>query len=313
VQAVAVAARLGLADLVASGPRTVDDLARATNTNANSLTRLLRALVSLGVFLQDESGKVQNNALSDLLRSDDARARRPWALWLGAPYLWRSLGTLEEVIHRGEPSFDRIHGEGFYEYLASHIDDGAVFNTCMDASSPKAASALVAAYDFSRFSRIVDVGGGQGAILKHILASNPGLQGILFDFPNVVAGADSLRTGELATRCEIVGGDCRQAVPGGDIYLIKGVIADSNDQDALAILRSCRKAIQAGGTLLIADTIFTPSSRPEETLMDLLMMTLTHGRARTEAEYSALLQQAGFSLSRIITLPRFSIIEGRAT
>src|SRR5947209_2279725 len=279
VQAVAVAVRLGLADLVASGPRTVDELARATNTKADSLARLLRALVSLGIFVQDESGRFQNNTLSDFLRSDDVTGRRAWALLLAAPYLWRSLGGLEEVVRSGEPAFDQIHGEGLYEHLASHIDDGAVFNTVMDATSESAASAMVAAYDFSRFSRIVDVGGGQGAILQHILASNPGLYGVLFDFPIVVAGADSLRTAEFATRCEILGGDCRQAVPeGGDIYLIKGIIADSNDQDALTILRNCRAAIQPGGTLLIVDTIFTPSSRPEETLMDLLMMTLAHGR-----------------------------------
>src|SRR5437868_1274355 len=105
VQAVAVAARLGLADLAASGPRTVDDLARATNTNANSLTRLLRALVSLGIFVQDESGRFQNNTLSDFLRSDNGTARRAWALLLGAPYLWRSLGELEEVVRSGQPAF----------------------------------------------------------------------------------------------------------------------------------------------------------------------------------------------------------------
>ena len=118
VQAVAVAARLGLADLAASGPRTVDELARATNTKADSLARLLRALVSLGIFVQDESGRFQNNTLSDFLRSDDVTGRRAWALLLAAPYLWRSLGELEEVVHSGEPAFDRIHGDSMNTWPA---------------------------------------------------------------------------------------------------------------------------------------------------------------------------------------------------
>jgi hypothetical protein len=162
---------------------------------------------------------------------------------------------------------------------------------------------IVAAYDFSAFDRIVDVGGGAGALLHGILSANPKLRGVLFALPSVVAGADRLRSGSLAARCEIVGGDMFQSVPeGADAYLMRVVIHDWSDEDALKILKNCRKAILAHGKLLLVDSVLKPINQPDPgRFNDMSMLALTAGgRERTEDEFGDLLQQAGFKLDRVI-------------
>lgn len=311
VQAIHVAARLALADLVASGPRSIDELADATHTHGPSMARLLRALTSLGIFVQDTTGRYQQTALSDTLRSDHPESIRPFAMMLGSHFVWKSCGTLEETARTGHPSFERIYGAPFFEYMAGHPDDAAVFNAAMSAS-PDYLAAIVGAYDFSRFERIVDVGGGHGRLLSAILSANPGLRGVLYDLPGVVAGASALREGPISQRCEIVGGDFFKEVPAGaDAYILKGIIHDWNDEAALKILKNCRRAIRPDGTLMLVETVLTPSTDPETALMDMLMMVLTSGRERTESEFRLLLQEAGFSMVQVIRAARVSIIESR--
>jgi hypothetical protein len=311
VQAIHVAARFALADLVASGANSIEELAEATHSDGSSMGRLLRALTTLGIFVQDTTGRYQQTALSDTLRSDHPESVRPFAMMLGAHFVWKPCGALEETLRTGQPSFERVFGAPFFEYLAGHSDDAAVFNAAM-SSSPDYLAAIVGAYDFSKFERIVDVGGGHGLLLAGILSANPRLCGVLYDLPAVVAGASALRQEPISQRCEIIGGDFFKGVPAGaDAYLLKGIIHDWNDEAALKILKSCRRAIHPDGRLLIVDAVLTTSTDPTTALMDMLMMVLTSGRERTESEFRSLLQEAGFSMVQVIRAVRVSMIESR--
>jgi SAM-dependent methyltransferase len=178
----------------------------------------------------------------------------------------------------------------------------------MTQGTQRSSEALPAAYDFSRFERLVDVGGGEGGLLRGILEATPRLHGVLFDLPSVVAGAASILKGEIAERCQIVGGDFFESVPGGaDAYLMKGIIHDWPDDDAAKILRNTRRAIRPGGTLLLCESTVDSSSYPAG-LMELLMLVLG-GRERSEAEFRALLAATGFSLTRVIPTEMHSLIE----
>ena len=310
VQAIHVAAQFALADLVARGPKSIKELADATHTHGSSLGRLLRALTSLGIFVEDTTGLYRQTALSDTLRTDHPESIRPLAMMLGAHFFWKPSGALETV-RTGQPSFERVYGAPFFEYLAGHPDDAAVFNAAM-SSSPGYLAAIVGAYDFSKFERIVDVGGGHGLLLAGILSANPRLRGVLHDLPGVVAGASGLRQEPISQRCEIIGGDFFKGVPAGsDAYMLKGIIHDWDDEAALKILKNCRRAIHPDGRLLLAETVLSPSTDPASALMDMLMMVLTSGRERTESEFRSLLQEAGFSMMQVIRAARASIIESR--
>lgn len=232
-------------------------------------------------------------------------------MMLGAHFFWKPTGELEEAVRTGQPSFERVYGAPFFEYLAGHADDAQVFNAAM-SSSPDHLAAIVGAYDFSRFERIVDVGGGHGLLLARILSANPRLRGVLYDLPAVVAGASALRQQPISQRCEIIGGDFFKGVPAGaDAYILKGIIHDWNDEAALKILKNCRRAIHPDGRLLVQEAVLTRSPDPTTALMDMLMMVLTSGRERTESEFRSLLQEAGFSMVQVIREARVSIIESR--
>jgi hypothetical protein len=311
VQAIHVAAKFALADLIASGPKSIEELADATQTHGPSMARFLRALTSLGIFAQDTTGRYRQTALSDTLRSDHPESIRATAMMLGAHFVWKPSGALELTVRTGEPSFERVYGAPFFEHQAAHPDDAAVFNAAM-SSSPEYLAAIVGAYDFSKFERIVDVGGGHGLLLARVLSANPQLRGVLHDLPAVVAGASALRQEPISQRCEIIGGDFFKGVPGGaDAYMLKGIIHDWNDETALQILKNCRRAIHPDGTLLLVESVLTPSTDPATALMDMLMMVLTSGRERTESEFRSLLQEAGFSMVQVIRAARVSIIESR--
>jgi SAM-dependent methyltransferase len=314
-QAIAVAAKLGIADLLKEEPRTAEELANATKAQASSLNRLLRLLTSVGIFAEDANGKFQQTPLSELLRSDHPRSTQAFAIMSGSEFFWRPWGELHAAVMSGRSAFEHVFGARFFEHLAAHPNDAEVFNAGMTSASINDAAAVVAAYDFSRFDRVVDVGGGHGALLRAILSANPKLRGVLADRPAVVAGAEALRTGAMADRCEFTVVDFFSSVPGGaDAYIMRWIIHDWNDEDSLKILRNCRRAIRSDGTLLIVDAVLKPPNEPDPgKLMDLNMLVLAPGgRERTEADFAALLRQADFSLTRVIpTAGTLSIIESR--
>lgn len=306
-QAMHAATKLGIADLLASGPKSVAQLAGDSGAHPSSLECLLRALSTLGVFAITPDGRFCNTTLSDVLRTDHPESQRASALFLPAAFLWRPLGELHETIRSGEPAFQRIFGQHFFDYLASHQRDAATFNAVMTEGIGWTSSALLAAYDFSRFRSLVDVGGGEGALLRDILSATPGTHGVLFDLPQVVSSASAVLTSDVGARCQVVGGDFFNSVPeGGDAYLLKGVIHDWPDRDAIKILRNTHHAMGPGGTLLLVENVID-AHRPAG-MIELLMLVIG-GRERTEADFRSLLAAAGFAINRIVPAEGTSVIE----
>jgi SAM-dependent methyltransferase len=313
-RAISVAAKLGIADLVAEAPKTVDELARATKAHASSLRRLLLMLASIGIFAEDSSGRFRHTPLSETLRTDDPQSMRNYAVLCGEPWVWKPWGELYDTVLTGEPAFDLMYGTSHFDYLADHPDDAAIFDAATSSFAPLVLPEILAAYDFSRFERVVDVGGGQGGLLHGILSANPKLRGVLADLPAVVTGATALRTGAIAERCEIVGIDFFEAVSErADAYMMKAIIHDWNDEAALKILKNCRRAIRNNGKLLLMEHVLKPPNEPDPgRFMDLTMLVLLTGRERTEIEFAALLRAGGFSLTRVIpTTGLLSIIESQ--
>lgn len=307
-QAIYAAVKLGLPDLLSAGPKTATELASKCGAHPATLERLLRALTSLGMFERTAGGSYGNTPLTEVLRTNHPQSQRDGAMFLTAPFLWRPLGELAESVRTGEPAFERVFGQSFFEYLAGHPDDAALFNRVMTHGVAFTSPALLKAYDFSRFERLVDVGGGQGALLRDILAANPRLKGVLFDLPQAVAGADEILRGEIAARVQVVGGSFFDSVPeGADAYIMKGVIHDWEDEDAARILGCVRRAIRADGTLVLVESLVDSVERPAG-LADLLMLVIG-GRERTEADFRRLLASAGFALARVIPTEASSLIK----
>jgi hypothetical protein len=309
-QAIHAVAKLRIPDLLASGPKAVSALASESGAHAPTLERLLCVMTAFKMFACTPDGRFQNTPLSERLRSDYPGSRRDSAMFLPAAFLWRPLGELYESLRTGEPAFQRTFGLSFFEYLNTHPDDAAVFNRVMTQGIAWTTPALLAAYDFSRFERLVDVGGGEGALLRDILVATPKLHGVLFDLPEVVARASEILTGDISARCQIVGGNFFDSVPeGADAYVLKGVLHDWPEEDAARILRNTRRAIHRDGTLLLIEGVVDLGSRPIGP-MDLLMLVIG-GRERTQAEFRSLLAATGFSLARIIPTQASPLIECR--
>src|SRR5262245_2733565 len=309
-QAIYVAANFGIADKLVDGLRTIDELLTPTSPHRISLLLLLRACTSMCDFRGPVSGKFENTELSNTLRSDVSGSVRPWAIFLSSPFNWKLWESLEDTIRTGEAAAQRVYGKPFWEYLAENPANAAVFNAAMSSRSEIVGAAIVAAYDFSQFSKIVDVGGGQGRLLHSILASAPSVQGILYDLPEVVANAVFLESDVATGRAKVVGGSFLENVPAGaDGHILSGVINDWNDNDALKILRNCRQAISNNGRLLLATSIAKPPTAPADrgNFMDVYMM-LYGGRDRAEADFRSLLNDSGFSLLRVIPTPTLTFI-----
>ncbi|MDY3553472.1 methyltransferase [Gemmata sp. JC717] len=301
-QAVSVVARFKLADQMAAGPKTAAELASAAGLNANHLYRVLRALAGLGV-LSAEGERFALTPVGEFLRSDVPGSMRAIATYVCDPWSWKPWGDLAGSVKAGAPVFDRMFGEGVFDYLAKHPDEAATFNEGMTGFSQQAAATMLKAYDFTPFGTIVDVGGGHGAILRAVLGAAPSARGIVFDAPQVAAGADEpIRAAGLADRCKAEGGDFFQSVPaGGDLYILKHIIHDWNDAKATQILKSVRAAIPATGKLLLVEMVVPPGFAPHFAhVLDLEMMVVCDGKERTEQEYRELLARAGFRLTRIV-------------
>jgi hypothetical protein len=312
-QALYVAAELGLADLLKDGPRHYTDLAKAAGVQADPLKRILRALASVGVFAEGEPGRFELAPLGAFLRSDVPGSMRAMARMFGADWHWRAYGDILYCLDTGQPSFEHVFGQGLFDYFTRHPEAGQLFNEAI-AGPPSEKHPAVAAYDFSACKLIVDVGGGYGGFIISVLKANPNATGVLFDLPSVVEGAKArLEGANLSGRCRRVGGDFFQAVPeGGDVYFSENVIHDWNDEKALAILKTIHRAMPAHGKLLLFEMLIPPGNDPFfGKLLDLEMMVLVGGKERTEAEYGALYEAAGFRLTRIIpTSSPLSLIEG---
>jgi hypothetical protein len=311
-QIIYVASKLGIADLLDNGPQGIRALAESTETHAPSLYRLMRALAGLGVVIQNEDGDYETTALGRCLVGGSPGALRARAILNGEEW-YAAWGGLLQSVRTGETAFNHIVGKPFFDHLAANPKGAAVFNEAMASSTEGAARAVADSYDFSGFKTIVDVGGGTGAFLAGILQANPQARGVLFDQPNVVASAGGLlKSAGVADRCDVVGGDFFEAVPGGgDIYMLSWIIHDWDDDHSTAILKNCRRAMAHDARLLVIEQVIPPGNEPSPSkLYDLHMLVLSGGRERREDEYGDLLTASDLQLARIIPtgVPR-SVLE----
>ena len=298
-QAIHVAASLGIADLLADGTRTSDDLANEAGADPETLYRLLRALASVGVLHEGDGRLFSLTPVGELLRSDVPGSLHGWAAYAGRPYFWAAWAELLHSVRTGENAFRHVHGQDIWSYRADRPDESMLFDAAMKALTEASNAALIDAFDFSRFETLVDVGGGNGALLADVLASNPALRAVLFDQAHVVAGADQvLEAAGVADRCRIESGNFFEAVPeGGDAYLLKSIIHDWEDEDSSAILRVVRAAMPEGAALLVVERdLGAPNEDAPAKFSDLNMLVGPGGRERTQDEYAALLESTGFRL-----------------
>jgi hypothetical protein len=292
VRAMAV---LGIADHLAEGSRTVAELAEATGTNPSALARLLGTLAALGLCAEDGPGKFRLKPIGEFLRADVPGSAQPFAVGMMAPYVERAWHELPEAIRTGQPVFPHVHGLGYWDYLAAHPEEGARFDAAMSGGAERAQT-LMAVRDLSELGTLVDIGGGQGLLLATALAAFPNLRGVLFDRPDVLSGAEAILAG-VRDRCDLVGGDFFEAVPaGGDAYVLASTIHDWQDEQAVAILRTCHRAMAPGARIWLIERVLTPDCSDYFTrLHDLLLLVLFGARERTVDEYCALLETAGFT------------------
>lgn len=311
-QGIYVAAQLGVADLLTDRPQTSRELAAATGTHAESLYRVLRMLASVGIFAEDEAGRFSLTPLGNALKSGPG-SMRAMAIHMGEGPSWRAWGTLLDGLKTGRTPFVLANGAEVFPYYSAHPESARPFHEAMTEFSASLSAAVVEAYDFSAFKTIVDVGGGHGGLLTTILKATPQARGVIFDQPEVVAGATAaIAAAGMQSRIEAVGGDFFESVPtGGDAYVMKHIIHDWDDERAVTIFRNIHRAMNDGGRVLIVESVVPPGNTPDlGKLMDVHMFVMTGGRERTEAEHAALFARAGFRLVRIVpTQSLVSVIE----
>jgi len=318
-QALFVAVSLGIPGLLAHGSRTSSELARDTQTHAPSLRRLMRTLVALGVFVEMEGDRFSLAPAGALLRSDVSGSQHSIVLFLAGPARWQCWSDLLGSVRSGKSAADRILGMPLFDYYALHPEESQIHDQAMAAFSSSVATAFLAAYDMSPYRRAVDVGGGSGQLLAQMLCAYPQLSGVLFDLPNVVGqAARTLTEAGVSDRCSVHAGSFFETMPpGGDIYLMKNVLHDWDDERAEAILRKCREAMRGDATLLVLDRLLPERAehgcKLDSHLLDLEMLTVAPGgRERTQREMQALLEDTGFGVKGVFTTASsLSIIEGR--
>jgi hypothetical protein len=308
-QAIGVAATLGIADLLADGPRTTADLAAATATHPGALRRLLSALASADVLRTEDGDRFALTEVGDGLRSDSDEPLGAWARFSTTHPTWQTWGALLHSVCTGESAFAHVHGEPAWEYRASHPDAAERFDSAMTELTRRANADLVDGYDFGRFGTVVDVGGGQGAFLAALLERHPDMRGVLFDLPHVVkapAGLDD--------RLTVVSGSFFDGVPaGGDAYAMKFILHDWDDEHAVRILRACREAMAPDAVVLVIERdLGAPGERLDSKISDLNMLVSLGGRERTIDEYAALMERARLQFVRTTPTRRGpDVIEGR--
>jgi hypothetical protein len=312
-QAIHVAAKLRLADLVADGPKTAQELAEATKSEPQALYRLLRALASVDIFKEDNQGSFALTPTAECLL-DRPGSQHAVALMMGEEH-FRSWGDLLYSVQTGKPAFDQIYGKPVFDYLSEHPEQAKIFDAAMTGFHGPETQAMIDAYDYTGINTLVDIGGGNGTVISTVLKKYPAMKGILYDLPGVVERAkQNLAAAGLGGRCQTLTGSFFEAVPkGGDAYMMRHIIHDWTDEQCQTILSHCRKVMPAHGRLLIIEMVIKPGNEAQPAKwLDLNMLVLPGGRERTEEEYRTLLAGAGFRLERIVPTPtEVSVIEGR--
>jgi hypothetical protein len=307
------AAKLNVAEILVAKPLSIAQLAEATHSHAPSLYRLMRALASVGIFAENENGEFANTPLSETLRGDVPGSMKAVAIMLLGDH-YGPWGNLLYSIKTGGIAFDNFEGMSLWQYYETHPDEGANFMKAMTNLSNMDIVNLLPAYNFSPYKTIVDIGGGNGALLMTILKETPGASGIVFDLEYVVEETEKLINAQgLGERCKTGGGDFFEAVPeGADAYILKRVLHDWDDEKALQILKNCAKAMKPGSKVLVLEAVISEGNTPHPgKFMDMNMMAVAGGRERTEKEWGTLFTKAGLKLNTVIHThsPMLSVIE----
>jgi O-methyltransferase domain/Dimerisation domain len=317
-QALYAATKLGVADLLETDGRTTVELARQLKVTEDALYRLLRALASQGVFEEIAPRTFKNSALSRFLRSDEPGSMRPLLLFWGNEFYYRSFGEILYSLETGLPARAKLSGMDTFEQLSRNPELARIFDDAMTNMSQLAAPAVAAAYDFGAWESLMDVGGGNGVFLSHILRTHTRLRGVLADLPHVLDRAQhrGFLANDLTARSSMQACDIFREVPSGcRAYMMKSVIHDWEDQRALEILVNCRRVVPADGVLLLVELDLSGGNLPSTgKLIDLVMLVMTGGKERTIEEYSELLASAGFRLNKVVpTEADYAIIEAIPT
>lgn len=317
-RALYVAARLQLPDLVKGGASDCKALAALTNTDAPSLYRVIRVLVSAGVFEMDEHDRVSSNPLAETLLKDASGSLRSWAISQLGDDPYKAWGDVMYGVRTGGIAFEHVFGCDSWTYRAAHPESAKDFDDGMASFVGAHNKAVVASYPFASVRNVVDIGGGDGKFITTLLDAYSAMKGLVFEQPRVIERARQRIAEEgLAARCEVMAGDMFQSIPpGADAYLLSRVIHNWDDERAIAILRNCRRAMEPAAKLLLVERVIP--ARIEESaatrvlvVSDLHMMVMNGGRERTEAQYRALFEEAGLGLTRVIpTGTAMSVIEG---
>ena len=311
-QAIYVAAKLDVADIVANREKHVDEIANEAGAHSPSLYRVLRSLASTGVFTETAPRTFANTPLSEVLRSNIPGSMRDSMIFMGEPWHYNVWANMLHSAKTGGTAWKETYGVEVFEWFSQNPEASAIFNGCMSELSAGAAPAIVAAYDFSGFDTIVDIAGGHGFLLSQILKANPNLKGILFDLEHVIAGSgEMLRFHGVADRVTTISGDFFTEVPAADAYIMKHIIHDWDDERAIKIMQTIHRAMKDGGKLLLSEMVIPEGNGPHPgKMLDLEMLTSAGGIERTETEYANLLERSGFRLDRIVpTMSPHSVIE----
>ncbi len=305
-QAISVAGKLCIADHLKDEAKSVEQLAELTGAHAPSLYRLMRALASAGIFKKDAENRYFNTELGKFLRSDHPESMRGAVRMICDREHWQPHGNLLQSVKTGEIAFEYTFGMPVFPYFAQNPEAAEVFDNAMTSFSHTIANAVAATYDFSGAKTIADIGGGHGLLLSTILKTNADAKGILFDQPQVVAGANNLlENNGVSERVETVGGDFFAKIPiSADVYLMKFILHDWNDEQSLTILKNLAKSAKPGAKLLLVETVVEENDAPSMSkIMDLNMLVMTGGKERTAKEYAALFEQTGFKLTIVYPTP----------
>src|SRR5258705_3096442 len=305
-RAISVAAQFGIADLLKDSPKSPDELAQAIGVHSRSLYRMLRGLAGAGIFVEGADGRFSLTPLSEPLCSDAPESLRAFAALMADKVNFETWAELPYSIENCKPVIPHTFGMPWFAWLEQNPTEGKAFHDAMTSLSLGAVAAVLSAYDFSGINKLVDVGGGHGRLLTSILSKYPNMTGVLYDEPTVITGARNVFAAHgVADRCEAVGGNFFQSAPaGGDAYILKHIIHDWSDEDCLMILGHCRSGMKAGGKVLIVEMVIPERNVPAVSkFLDLEMLLFLTGCERTEPEYRALLDGAGFDLTRIVPTP----------
>ena len=311
-KAIHVAAKFNFADLIASnGPMSVDQLAKSANCDEGAVFRLLRALASNGIFNENKDGRFALTPMAECLQENHPQSMKAMAIAAGGLF-YRAYTELVFAVQTGKPGFDKAIGMGPFEYLSNNPEEGKTFDRAMTNFHGGETQPMIDHYDFSVFDTVVDVGGGNGDVLSSVLEQNTEVKGVLFDMPEVIERArENISNKGLIDRCKPTAGNFFESVPNGDAYILRHIVHDWNDDDAVRILSNCRKSMNSNGKILVVEAVIPEGNDPHPFKWLDITMLMIGGKERTKEQFETIFNKAGLKINRILPItPAISIVEG---